>query len=253
MVFEHETVYILSDSFFTLINQKIRNPMRPVRQVSATAELKATLQALIETGNHRQSERLPSESELSRIYGVSRAVVREALMSLQALGLTESQAGKGTFVVSDRVRPPLLMGRYSSADIREVRRCLEIPSARFAAERRSDANIGELSAILTRLEDTEDPAKRNRLDAGFHIAIAAASGNPLIVKLVEDLRGVLEEYALALAQVPHRRKSAGTEHRRIYEAIVKRDPEEAAAAMEEHLIAAEQSFASIGKRSDKAP
>ena len=92
------------------------------------------------------------------------------------------------------------------------------------------------------MEDADDPARRNQLDASFHIAIAAASGNPLIVKLVEDLRGVLEEHSLALARVPSRRREARLEHRRIYEAIVGRDPEAAAAAMEAHLVAAERSF-----------
>ena len=123
--------------------------MQLVRQRSAAADVQIKLQTHIETGAYQQSERLPSESELARLFGVSRPVVREALMSLQALGLTASQPGKGTFVVSDRVRPPLLMGRYSPAHIREVRRCLEIPSARLAAERRSDSDIGELAAILT--------------------------------------------------------------------------------------------------------
>jgi DNA-binding FadR family transcriptional regulator len=169
-------------------------------------------------------------------------VVREALMSLQALGLTASQSGRGTFVVSDRVRVPLLMGRYSPAHIREVRRYLEIPSARLAAERRTDRDVGELAAILARMADADDPAKRNRYDASFHIAIAQASGNPLIVKLVEDLRTVLEEHSLAAARAPHRRQAATAEHTAIYDAIVERDPDAAAAAMEAHLVAAERAL-----------
>lgn len=163
-------------------------------------------------------------------------------MRLQALGLTASLTGRGTFVVSDRVSVPLLIGRYSPAHIREVRRCLEIPSARLAAERRTDRDVGGLAALLARLDEADDPARRNRLDADFHIAIAAAAGNPLIVKLVEELRSILEEHSLALAKIPRRRKDASTEHAAIYDAIVRRDPDAAAAAMEAHLVAAEQSF-----------
>ena len=211
---------------------------------SAAAEVQAKLQALIESGELKPNERLPSEAALAQSFGVSRPVLREALMSLQALGLTASQSGKGTFVVSDRVRPPLLMGRYSPAHIKEVRRCVEIPSARLAAERRTDHDIGELAGILARMEEADDPARRNRLDASFHIAIASAAGNPLIAKLVEDLRSVLEEHSLAAARVPHRRKEASAEHAAIYEAIVRRDPDGAAMAMENHLAAAERSFAS---------
>jgi len=205
-------------------------------------EVRARLQASIEAGEYRQNDRLPSESELARVFDVSRPVVREALMSLQALGMTASQSGRGTFVVSERVRVPLLMGRYSPSHIREVRRCLEIPSARLAAGRRTDRDVGELAAILARMADADDPAKRNRFDASFHIAIAAASGNPLIVKLIEDLRSVLEEHSLAAARAPHRRQHAVDEHTRIYEAIVERDPDAAAAAMEAHLLAAERAL-----------
>lgn len=209
----------------------------------AVVEVQTELQALIEGGQYQLHQRLPSEAELARAYKVSRPVVREALMSLQALGLTTSQTGKGTFVVSDRVRVPLLVGRYSPAHIREVRLYVEIPSARLAALRRTDRHIGELAAILARMEEADDPARRNRLDAGFHIAIASASGNPLLVKLIEDLRSVLEEHSLALAKIPRRRREAGTEHAAIYEAIVQRDPDAAAAAMEAHLVTAERSFA----------
>jgi DNA-binding FadR family transcriptional regulator len=137
----------------------------------------------------------------------------------------------------------MLMGRYSPAHIKEVRRCLEIPSARLAASRRTDRDIGELAALLARMEEADDPARRNRLDADFHVAIAAAAGNPLIMKLVEDLRSVLEEHSLALARIPRRRKEASSEHAAIYRAIVARDPEAAAAAMEAHLVAAERGFA----------
>lgn len=217
-----------------------------VERRSAAADVQAQLQTLIETGQFKQNDRLPSEIELARSFGVSRPVVREALMSLQTLGLTTSQSGKGTFVISDRVRTPLLVGRYSPAHIKEVRRALEIPSAELAAQRRTDKDVGQLAALLARLEDADNPARRNQLDADFHIAVAIASGNPLLVKLIEDMRTVLEEHSLALAKAPHRRKAAHVEHSIIYDAIVRRDAGAAAAAMAAHLDAAEQAFALLG-------
>ncbi len=218
-----------------------------VERRSAAADVQTQLQALIEGGRFKQNERLPSEIELARSFGVSRPVVREALMSLQALGLTASQTGKGTFVISDRIRAPLLIGRYSPAHIKEVRRALEIPSAQFAALRRTDRDVGQLAALLARMEDADDPARRNKLDADYHIAIAAASGNLLFVKLIEDMRTILEEHSLALAKAPHRRKAASVEHTKIYEAIVRRDMDAAGSAMVEHLDAAERSFALLGE------
>jgi DNA-binding FadR family transcriptional regulator len=218
----------------------------------AVADVLARLQAQITEGEYKLDERLPSESELCKTFGVSRPVIREALVSLQALGLTASQPGIGTFVVSDRVRAPLLLGRYSPANVREVRRCIEIPAARLAAERRTDRDVGEMAAILARMEDADNPARRNQLDASFHIAIARSSGNPLIVKLVEELRSVLEEHSLAAARAPYRRRAAAEEHRAIYDAMVDRDPAAAAAAMEAHLAGAERSFAELNAKEAKA-
>jgi DNA-binding FadR family transcriptional regulator len=218
----------------------------------AVADVLARLQAQIAGGEYPLNARLPSESELCKAFGVSRPVVREALVSLQALGLTASQPGIGTFVVSDRVRVPLLLGRYSPAHVREVRRCIEIPAARLSAERRTSRDVGEMAAILARMEDAENPARRNQLDASFHIAIARSSGNPLIVKLVEDLRSVLEEHSLAVARAPYRRRAAAEEHRAVYDAIVDRDAEAAAAAMEGRLAAAERSLTEPQAREAKA-
>jgi GntR family transcriptional regulator, transcriptional repressor for pyruvate dehydrogenase complex len=217
--------------------------MQVVPRRGAVGDVLARLKEQIAAGEYKPNARLPSESELCKAFGVSRPVVREALMSLQALGLTTSQPGIGTFVVSDRVGVPLLFGRYSPAHVREVRRCIEIPAARLAAERRTDRDVGDIAAIMARMDYADDPARRNQLDASFHIALARSSGNPLIVKLVEDLRSVLEEHSLAVARAPYRRRAASEEHRAIYDAIVDRDPEAAAAAMEAHLEAAERSFA----------
>ena len=102
------------------------------------------------------------------------------------------------------------------------------------------------------MDDAENPSRRNQLDASFHIAIARSSGNPLIVKLVEDLRSVLEEHSLAAARAPYRRRAASEEHRAIYDAIVDRDPNAAAAAMEAHLAAAERSLAQTPSKEAKA-
>ncbi len=218
----------------------------------AVADVQARLQARIAAGEYKADERLPSESELCKAFGVSRPVIREALMSLQALGLTTSQPGIGTFVVSDHVRIPLVLGRYSPAHVREVRRCIEIPAARLAAERRTDRDVGELAATLARMDDADDPTRRTLLDASFHVAIARSSGNPLIVKLVEDLRTVLEQHSLAAARRPYRRRAAADEHRSIYDAIVDRDPDAAAFAMDAHLAGAERSFAEPDSKDAKS-
>lgn len=124
-----------------------------------------------------------------------------------------------------------------------MRRCLEVPSARAAAERRTTADLGELAEIVAAMQSEQSPDRRKLLDASFHIAIARATGNPLFVKLIEDLRKILEEHSRAAANVPGRRAAASDEHRAIYDAIARRDPDGAERAMSDHLDAADNVYA----------
>lgn len=75
------------------------------------------------------NDRLPSEAEPSRRFGVSRPIVCEALGRLQALGLTEAWAGRGTSVASSVTKLTITFGQYSASDLNEVRRCVEVPAA----------------------------------------------------------------------------------------------------------------------------
>lgn len=230
----------LSDS---LTDADVDEPVfERVSRRSAADTVREQLVLLIESGKLKVESRLPSENDLAQSFGVSRPVIREALVSLQALGLTTSRVGKGTYVVSSRATSPLLLGRYSASHLNEVRRFLEVPAARLAAERRSGEDVGRLAEILAAMEDSDDASQRKKYDASFHLAIAQAAGNPLFTKLIEDLRSILEEHSAAASHVPHRRRGATTEHRAIYDAIVRRDAESAGAAMIAHLDAVDNSF-----------
>jgi len=117
------------------------------------------------------------------------------LVSLQALGLITSQSGRGSFVASRRCA-----AHHSSWAVFSPRHLnegaqLSSKSRRRASppERRTDEQLGRLAGLLARMEDCNDAEERNKYDAEFHISIAEASGNPILVKLVEDLRKILEE------------------------------------------------------------
>jgi len=235
----------LSDSMTARTTAKAQPRFSRVARRSAAADVRQQLLASIQSGQFKVDSRLPSENALAVTFGVSRPVIREALVSLQALGLLAARNGKGTFVASDRVRAPMLLGRYSPAHLNEVRRYLEVPSARIAASRRSSEDVGRMAEIVAALQDEDDPAKRNKLDASFHLAISQATGNPLFAKLIEDLRSILEEHSLAASTAPHRRSGAIAEHRAIYDAILRRDSDAAGNAMAAHLHAVDNSFASL--------
>lgn len=216
----------------------------PVAQRTAAENVRSQLIELIEAGEFAVGARLPSEADLARSFAVSRSVIREALHSLNALGLTRSYTGKGTFVDAQYVPSQLLTGKYLPRDLDEVRHTLEVPVARLAAERRSVTDLRTLRRLLDKFRTTEDPEERVGIDADFHVAIAGATGNPLFPRLVAELRTVLQDQALAVAVYPGRAAQAADEHQAIFEAIEARRGADAADAMLRHLEAVVQVGAS---------
>jgi DNA-binding FadR family transcriptional regulator len=208
-----------------------------VSRRTVVEDIRTQLVSLIESGRFKVNDRLPSENELARSFNVSRPVIREALSRLQALGLTTSKNGKGTYVVSNRTISPLLLSRFPTSHLTEVRMYLEVPSARLAASRRTPEHVAQIGGILDALDREDDPVRRNEFDAKFHICVAEATRNPLFVRLIRDLTSILKEQAFAKSIVPGRRADASAEHRAVYNAIVERDADGAGKAMAFHLNA----------------
>ena len=134
-------------------------------------------------------------------------------MSLQALGLTASQTGKGTFVISDRVRAPLLIGRYSPAHIKEVRRALEIPVGALcgATPNRSGRRPVRRAAGAHGGRRRSRPAQQARREIS-HRDRGARPAIALIVKLIEECAPCSRSIRWRWPKAPHRRKAAQVEH-----------------------------------------
>jgi DNA-binding FadR family transcriptional regulator len=224
-----------------------------VARRSAAEEVRAQLVAIIESGQLQVNDRLPSEAELSRRFGVSRPIVREALGSLQALGLTEPQPGRGTFVASNVTKMTLSFGQYSSSDLNEIRRCLEVPAARLAAERRQSEHVAGLRHILAEHDVATTSEDAVRYDGLFHCAIARATGNMLFLRLIEDLREILQEQSLAVSALRNRGAMAAEEHRAVLEAIDRGDGQAAAVAMDAHLDAVEVAIQQLARERSRSP
>jgi DNA-binding FadR family transcriptional regulator len=193
------------------------------------------LRDAIEQGEYAVGDKLPSEASLGKDFEVSRSVVREALRGLQALGLTVSRTGKGTFVVSNQPTDSPRFGTYSARDLIEVRRHIEIPAAGYAAVRHSADDLDALTGLLHRMEHETDNAAWVELDSLFHITVAQAAGNPVFTKVIEEIRDALARQSALLNQLGGRREGSNAEHRRIVEAIASGSQEAAIAAMTVHL------------------
>lgn len=225
-------------------------PLSRISRRSAADEVRAQLLSMIQSGVLKVNSRLPSEAELGQQFGVSRPVIREALRGLQALGVTESRTGRGTFVASKVAKLTLSFGQYSPADLNEVRRCVEMPAASLAATRRTQADIDEMRRILDAHDQAVSSEEAVNLDGQFHCAIARATGNMLFLRLIEDLREILQEQSLAVSALPNRRAGAASEHRAVFEAIVRGDPDGAAAAIGTHLGAVEIAIQRLTREGD---
>jgi GntR family transcriptional regulator, transcriptional repressor for pyruvate dehydrogenase complex len=183
----------------------------------------------------KPGDRLPSERQLAEITGVGRSAVREALKALSLLGIVQVRQGDGTYLkraestlLPDVIEWGLLLGERKVRDIIEVRAELEIVGARWAASRRSDADIARLKAeVETMAASSHDLDKFRKGDVGFHLALAKATHNEILISMsrrtlqgIADLSGFYEE------------------HRAVFQEILRGEPEAAARAMEAHMRAA---------------
>jgi DNA-binding FadR family transcriptional regulator len=205
----------------------------------------ADIRTAIEGGRLQVGEKLPSEAQLAKQYGVSRPVLREALRGLQALGLVVSRTGKGSYIASHRPSENPMFGSYSLRDLVEVRRHVEIPIAGYAASRRTDHDLDLLASLIDRMAEETDGIAWVALDTLFHIAIAQASANPAFQKVIEEIRDALGRQSAVLNQIGGRRERSNAEHRRIFEAITSGEDELAQAAMADHLEHVESTWTSI--------
>ena len=186
---------------------------------------------------------LPSERELVQMLGVSRSSVREAVHSLQLIGLLEVRQGVGTVVRDPAAASPLnpvadvlLQKRQHIAELLEVRKMLEPPVAQRAALHINPGQVREIESILQRQEEKlrrNEPAIEE--DSLFHYAIAEAADNSVVLKLVDVLMDLLRETRERSLQVEGRQEKSLAGHRLILAALKQCDAEAAAAAMRRHL------------------
>jgi GntR family transcriptional repressor for pyruvate dehydrogenase complex len=198
----------------------------------------------IERGQLRAGQRLPPERELAVRLGVSRPSVRAGLRTLVTLGIVKTRHGSGTFVSDGPprldVRPLRMLGAlhgFRADDLDETRRVLEVAVAGLAAERAGREQLVTLAEqVAGMFASVDDPKAFARHDAGFHRAIAAAAGNPILASIVEMVSRLFFEQSRGLTGgSPDDFREAAMRHRNIYHAVHTRDAERARREMGQHL------------------
>jgi DNA-binding FadR family transcriptional regulator len=219
----------------------------PIKSTRIYEEIVRQVKALIAEGRLKSGDQLPPERDLAEQFKVSRTSVREALRTLESLGLIEIRPGEGTFVrevsVESLIEPlaqVILSQREAVLELFEARRLLEPAIAGLAARRATKDEINEMERILE-AQAKEVAAGLTGLaqDAAFHAAIAGSARNRAIMRIVNALMDLLTQSREETLQTPGRPTRSHQDHMRILAAIRRRDEVEAQQAMLNHLIAVE--------------
>lgn len=195
-------------------------------------------------GSLKTGDQLPPERELAQQFGVSRTAVREAVKALREKGLVKLQPGRGTFITngtSHAIRQSLhFMTSIGQLDglayLSEVRAVIEPGIAALAATRVEESHLAEMrNAISVMDQSGQNPDAYIEADLDFHLALAEAVANPIILTLLDSIVDLLREQRLRIFWVPGGPERGQVHHKRILQAVEQHDPAQARLAMSAHL------------------
>lgn len=222
-------------------------PSEPIVRRKLSTEVYERLKSMITTGELKAGDQMPSERELMERFGVGRPAIREAMQALNGMGLLAISHGERAKVLN--VTPRSLFGQVDRAaeimlttspaaldHLKEARIFFERGIVRQAAERAQPADIDALGAFLAEQRAAlGDPERFIGIDMRFHARIAAVPGNPIFEAVAESMLGWLRQYHNELLIWSGKENVTLLEHEEILEAIARRDPDGAEAAMVRHL------------------
>ncbi len=220
----------------------------PVYKVVRTSRLYEQIVQQIEeavlNGSLKPGDQLPAERDLAQRMGVSRTAVREAVKTLREKGLVEAYSGRGTFITNGTSQAArqsfdlmVKIGQQEgSPHLVELRLILEPGIAALAAERATEEDLQAMrEAVAVMDRSQKDPQAYIEADLDFHLALAEAAGNPLILSLIDSIVGLLREQRIKIFNVEGGPQRGQFHHKRILAAMEHRDPEMAREAMRSHL------------------
>ncbi len=225
----------------------------PLQQRRLSDDIVERIETLILEGSVHPGERLPAERALAEEFGVSRPSVREAIQKLVARGLLISRHGGGTFVseaLGSSFRDPMieLLARSPEAqrDLMEFRHTLEGSCAYYAALRATEPDRARLKSAFERVQDSYlrqgriSRAEEGRNDALFHLAIAEASHNAVLLHTIRSLfelveRNVVTNIGGLYPLGGEIRDRLLAQHEALYKAIIDRRADDARQLAGDHL------------------
>ncbi|MCD8842458.1 FadR family transcriptional regulator [Staphylococcus arlettae] len=199
----------------------------------------------IKTGEYEVGDKLPSIQKLAQNYGVSVASIREALNALRTIGVIEIKQGYGTFI---KQKEPIFFEigeKFNSLtqveELLELREIIERTTVGKAAIQRSATDLENMKKVLTDMgKAVSDGTSGEAADLQFHLSIAQAANNSLLVELMNNISGLMQDSMKETRKIfiyskQKTMEKLYEEHEAIYLAIEQQQEEQAIAAMEAHL------------------
>ncbi|DAC71668.1 MAG TPA: hypothetical protein DSN98_09230 [Thermoplasmata archaeon] len=234
-------------------------PFNSVKKASLALEVEAQIKESIISGRYNPGDKLPSERELVEQFQVSRVTVREALRSIQHLGLISIKRGiQAGAYVSDPDSGPITrsfqnliaMGKVTSTDLIDVRLMIEPEVARIAATQHTDEDITMLCELLDRAErQVRFSCKEARLiNVHFHNEVAKIIKNPILMFISES---VTQSFSAVLIEITRCEINEEkvleliSQHREILSSIIDKDAENSWRLTREHLLKTREMYAGI--------
>ena len=218
----------------------------PIKTTKVYEQVIDQIKDMIDKGTLKKGDKLPSERDLVEQLKVSRTSIREALRSLEVIGLIECRQGEGNYIKTnfqDNLFEPLsimFMLEGSNPDaIWELRKTMEVEASGLAAKRITDEQLKELKEITEKFMNSEDEDISAEVDKEFHYKIAECSGNVLIFNILKTVSTLVDHFikdARKLILVHEgNREILFSQHNEIYLSIERRSSVDARKAMREHL------------------
>ena len=225
------------------VTDSIFAPVAVARASSAIAE---QIRTAILSGRLKAGDRLSPERELAEQFGVSRVTVRDALRSLEAMGLIAVKVGArgGAFVttptgskVAQTMSDMMMMSATTPEDIVEARLIVELGTVTLACARASDEDVAQLRELCERGREALEAGNYGReLSWDFHAKLGQSAHNGAVGGLTQSFRSTLSMHPLRVREGSRAHELTVEEHLRIVEALERRDGGAARHAMADHLL-----------------
>ncbi len=200
-------------------------------------------------------ESLPSERDLTAMFGVGRPTIQLALRLLEHDHLVETRRGRagGTFVaqpaedfaVKEELILRTLRRRREIEELLELRRMLEPGVSSLAAEARKRHDLAAMRRQLLGMAEAASEPDYMRSDTQFHLAVARATGNRRFASAIEEIRAELNDVISLLPESDTWHGRISGEHEAIFAAVEARDPRAAEAAMDRHVANSDQGIRAV--------